>query len=568
MSQPAPASAMFSPASATSPPRPSSATAQATGARGFQQQLQSVQGKAASAAKALAGSDQSETAQGQGKATSGTLLEGLVAQVLSGNALLNIPSQSEGMQEASGEGDGEASVLAALAALQAELGLEQGAGDAQQELVALLQQLQGGPEKGDLASWMQGSQAPSKGMQAVQELLQHVISGQQSGSKSMSPEAAAELAARLRSSEFGQALLQAAAANGEHAAQGKSRAALQAAAANGEHAAQLNSRAGSGETAGALFQAGEGKQGEPQSAASGSTEAAILRALQNAASRAEMNQEMQQKAAKQAPWQQLAPFAIATGQSGIGQSGQSDFSLAGLIQQGAVNAGEQEQAAQQVRQALLQMSQESQQTPNARQGHGGEIQSRFGSQSGQNNTSGNSDGSANTGFGQYSAQTNSVGQSGGQGRAYQSATPFETQVMEQVRMRFQAGARQGQSEMVVRMHPPELGEVRLNLTSDDGILRAQLHAQSQQVHDILERHAPQLRQALADQGIDLDDLLVSSDSAEGQGQASEWQNAENGSSGQPGHAAESNGEAENNEQTDQDKSPLTGNAPGALSLRV
>lgn len=557
MSQPAPATALFSPASATTPPTPSSATARATGAPGFQQQLQSVEGKASGAAKTLTGNGQGGAAQGQEKPSSGTLLEGLVAQVLSGNALLNIPTQGQNAPNGNGEGDGEATVLAALATLQAELGLEQGAGDAHQELVALLQQLQNGP-KGDLESLMQGTTtAPSKGMQAVQELLQQMVSGQQSGTNAqataLSPEAAAELAARLRSSEFGQAVLQAAATNGEHAAQG-------------------TSRAGAGEPAEALFQTGGKGQGQAQSA---STDSALFRALQNAVSRAEMSQEMQQSAAsraemqqnaaKLAPWQQLAPFASVTA---TGQSGQSDFSLAGLIQQGAASAGEQEQVAQQVRQALVQMSQESQQTSTARQGLGAEIQTRFGSQSGQNNSSTHGDGSANTGFGQYSTQTSSVGQFGGQARAYQSATPFETQVMEQVRMRFQAGARQGQSEMVVRMHPPELGEVRLNLTSDDGTLRAQLHAQSQQVFDILERHAPQLRQALADQGIDLDDLLVSSDGADGEGQPSQWQSAENGTSADHGQSAEANGDGHYNAQTDQDRGPLSGNIPGALSLRV
>ncbi|MFP4049750.1 MAG: flagellar hook-length control protein FliK, partial [Desulfovermiculus sp.] len=88
---------------------------------------------------------------------------------------------------------------------------------------------------------------------------------------------------------------------------------------------------------------------------------------------------------------------------------------------------------------------------------------------------------------------------------------FEQSMVDQVRFRLSQGARSGQQEMVVRMHPRELGEVRLSLTSDDGNLRAHLHVQSQQVQDVLERNMPRLREALAEQGIDVDDFVFSSD---------------------------------------------------------
>ncbi|MFP4429381.1 MAG: flagellar hook-length control protein FliK, partial [Desulfovermiculus sp.] len=100
---------------------------------------------------------------------------------------------------------------------------------------------------------------------------------------------------------------------------------------------------------------------------------------------------------------------------------------------------------------------------------------------------------------------------------------FEQSMVDQVRFRLSQGARSGQQEVVVRMHPRELGEVRLSLTSDDGNLRAHLHVQSQQVQDVLERNMPRLREALAEQGIDVDDFVFSSDD---QGQEREYRSFE------------------------------------------
>ncbi len=116
-----------------------------------------------------------------------------------------------------------------------------------------------------------------------------------------------------------------------------------------------------------------------------------------------------------------------------------------------------------------------------------------------------------------SAANPSAGQSTTQTFSTQQA--FEQSMVDQVRFRLSQGMRSGQQEVVVRMHPRELGEVRLSLTADDGNLRAHLHVQSQQVQDVLERNMPRLREALAEQGIDVDDFMFSSDE---QGQHTEY----------------------------------------------
>ena len=68
------------------------------------------------------------------------------------------------------------------------------------------------------------------------------------------------------------------------------------------------------------------------------------------------------------------------------------------------------------------------------------------------------------------------------------------------------------SSITLRLHPEELGHVKLELVMDKDSVRAHLHAQSQQVQEVLERHLPRLRDALEMQGLKIDQLQVSVDS--------------------------------------------------------
>jgi flagellar hook-length control protein FliK len=142
--------------------------------------------------------------------------------------------------------------------------------------------------------------------------------------------------------------------------------------------------------------------------------------------------------------------------------------------------------------------------------------------------------------------------SAGQGFTQASATQqvFEQSMVDQVRFRLSQGLRSGQQEVVVRMHPRELGEVRLSLTSDDGNLRAHLHVQSQQVQDVLERNMPRLREALAEQGIEVNDFVFSSGEQE---QETEYRTfeQERWAGGQPGPGSTSPSAAEMHTGTEQ-----------------
>lgn len=141
------------------------------------------------------------------------------------------------------------------------------------------------------------------------------------------------------------------------------------------------------------------------------------------------------------------------------------------------------------------------------------------------------DGAATPGY----AQTQQGVQEAGQAlfQAKQAAAPSpqqplpENNVLNQVFVRLAAGMQQGSRNMIINMHPPELGRVKVNLVSDNGRLSAVLHTENQQVQGILDRNLPQLRQSLQEQGLDIADLGVNLDSG-GQEGNSEFEGEKGG----------------------------------------
>lgn len=88
-------------------------------------------------------------------------------------------------------------------------------------------------------------------------------------------------------------------------------------------------------------------------------------------------------------------------------------------------------------------------------------------------------------------------------------------------------ARGESSSVTVRLHPEELGELQLRMVMEGDQLKVHLHAQSQQVQDVLERNFPRLRDALQDQGMTVEDFQVSVDSGDAQQQQSFSQQGHN-----------------------------------------
>ncbi len=62
--------------------------------------------------------------------------------------------------------------------------------------------------------------------------------------------------------------------------------------------------------------------------------------------------------------------------------------------------------------------------------------------------------------------------------------------------------------VTLRLSPPEMGVVRIELQVNHGTVNAQLHAEHESARTLLNQQLSQLRQALETQGLTVDRLLV------------------------------------------------------------
>jgi flagellar hook-length control protein FliK len=87
----------------------------------------------------------------------------------------------------------------------------------------------------------------------------------------------------------------------------------------------------------------------------------------------------------------------------------------------------------------------------------------------------------------------------------------ESQIFDQVVTHLSGSANGETGRMVLRLNPGELGTLKIDLQIEGDKVRANLHAQSQQVQEVIERNLPQLRNALAEQGLKIDQFQVDVD---------------------------------------------------------
>lgn len=87
---------------------------------------------------------------------------------------------------------------------------------------------------------------------------------------------------------------------------------------------------------------------------------------------------------------------------------------------------------------------------------------------------------------------------------------------------------QKSQQAFIRLDPPELGKLEIGLQKQDDRVQVVIHAQTTQAKEMLEQHMPRLRELLARQGIELENLDVRDQSQQGQsdqpppGSASDW----------------------------------------------
>lgn len=98
--------------------------------------------------------------------------------------------------------------------------------------------------------------------------------------------------------------------------------------------------------------------------------------------------------------------------------------------------------------------------------------------------------------------------------------------------------RQGQQSAELRLHPEELGQIQISLKMDDNQAQLQMVSAHSHVRAALEAALPVLRTQLAENGIQLGQSSISSESFAGQQQSSSQQQHASRTQGQEAFAAE------------------------------
>lgn len=88
----------------------------------------------------------------------------------------------------------------------------------------------------------------------------------------------------------------------------------------------------------------------------------------------------------------------------------------------------------------------------------------------------------------------------------------EHEILQQLIERFQISRRQLNTRINIKLHPAELGEMKIDLTVKEGSIRANVVAQTQVVQEILEKNLAKLKTILEDQGFSIDEITFATES--------------------------------------------------------
>ncbi len=89
---------------------------------------------------------------------------------------------------------------------------------------------------------------------------------------------------------------------------------------------------------------------------------------------------------------------------------------------------------------------------------------------------------------------------------------YENKVMDQMVDHFRMHRTVHDSKITIKLHPAELGELKIDIAMKEGNIKAHVLAQNHQVQDIVEKNMIKLRTVLEEQGFSLTDISVSTDS--------------------------------------------------------
>ena len=122
-------------------------------------------------------------------------------------------------------------------------------------------------------------------------------------------------------------------------------------------------------------------------------------------------------------------------------------------------------------------------------------------------------------FGNILAQNPQPGQqtTGTTGTTGSNALPLwtpsqENALVNQVIRNFQISSSAPASKLVLKLYPDELGELKIDLQMRDGAIKANISTHSEQVQQVLEKYIPKLRSFMEQQGLTVDEILVTNSS--------------------------------------------------------
>ena len=118
------------------------------------------------------------------------------------------------------------------------------------------------------------------------------------------------------------------------------------------------------------------------------------------------------------------------------------------------------------------------------------------------------------------------------GNAAQTARPatesIPVHVVNQVGRRMGLALKNGQNEVKIRLKPPELGTIQLEMSMKDNVLKVAMLAENHSVKEMLMAHVSDLKQSLLQQGIELQKVDVEIDYNFGQSMADARKNLTGG----------------------------------------
>lgn len=91
------------------------------------------------------------------------------------------------------------------------------------------------------------------------------------------------------------------------------------------------------------------------------------------------------------------------------------------------------------------------------------------------------------------------------------AKEITNQTLEHIHAHLRQNSREGATEFVLQLHPPELGQLRIHLTTQGGEVHGHIYTSDEALRRLLQEQLPELRQRLEGMGLTLGEWAVASD---------------------------------------------------------